>query len=316
MHSTIQTERPSRERGRARRVRHGDGVAVLIFMAPWIVGFTCLQLYPLLSSLYYSLTSYNFIQEPVFVGLANYQSLLLHDENFRTALRNTAVFSLVSIPLNLIVALFFALLLNRKIPGRTVFRAAFYFPAIIPTVATGILWIMMLNTNGGLVNVALSKVGVGPVPWLTSPRTALPTLILVSLWSIGPAIAIFVAGLQDVPRVLIEAAQLDGAGPLRLVRDVTVPMISPVILFNLVIGIITALQIFALPFVLYTSREAGGTLGGPLNAALMYSVQLYAVAFQQFRIGYAAAMAWLMTILVFSLSLLALRLSRRFVHYE
>jgi multiple sugar transport system permease protein len=214
------------------------------------------------------------------------------------------------------VALLFALLLNRNIPGKSLFRAIFYFPAIIPSVATGILWILILNTQGGLVNVLMQKIGLPALPWLTSPQWAMPALILLSLWNIGPVVVFFLAGLQDVPRVLYEAAQLDGAGPIELVRRVTIPMISPVIIFNLVIGLIAALQTFALPFVLFANKQDANSIGGPLNSALMYSVQLYSVAFQQYRMGYAAAMAWVLSVIIFTLSLLSLRFSGRFVHYD
>src|SRR5206468_4361285 len=181
---------------------------------------------------------------------------------------------------------FFALLLNLKMPGRPIFRTVFYFPAVIPSVATAILWSMLLTTRGGLVNVLVKAFGHQPIPWLTSPHWTMPSLILLSVWGIGPIVVIFLAGLQDVPRELYEAAKLDGAGPFRLVRDVTIPMLSPVILFNLIIGIIGALQVFAQTFVIFRG-------GGPLNSVLMYSIQLYTVAFQQFHMGYAAAMAWI-----------------------
>ena len=218
-------------------------------------------------------------------------------------------------PLDLLVALFFALLLNLNIPGRAVFRTAFYFPAIVPSVATAILWIMLLNAQGGLVNVALQAIGLQAIPWLTNPNWTMPSLILLSVWGIGPSVVIFLAGLQDMPRDLYDAAQLDGAGPLRLVRDVTIPMLSPVILFNLIIGMIGALQVFAQPFVLF-GGSASQNPGGPLNSVLMYSVQLYIVAFRQFQMGYAAAMAWILFVIIFTLSLVSMRLSNRFVHYE
>lgn len=298
------------------RLRRGDGLAALAFASPWIIGFCWFQLYPILASLYYSLTAYNLLRPPVFVGLANYQNLFGHDELFLKALTNTAIFTLASVPLGLGVALTLALLLHQDIPGRSIFRAIFYFPSIIPSVATGILWILILNTQGGLVNVLLARVGIPALPWLTSPAWAMPALILLSLWNIGPVVVIFLAGLQDVPRPLYEAAQLDGAGPIELVRRITLPMISPVIVFNLVIGLIAALQTFALPFVLFANKQDANSIGGPLNSALMYSVQLYSVAFQQFRMGYAAAMAWVLSIIIFTLSVLALRLSGRFVHYE
>jgi multiple sugar transport system permease protein len=299
-----------------RRVRRGDGLAALMFAAPWIIGFCWFQIYPIGASLYYSFTSYNLLREPVYVGLDNYRNLFGHDELFRKALRNTAVFTLISVPLDLVVAFVIAMLLNRNIPGRGLFRAAFYFPAVIPSVAVGILWIMVLNTQGGLVNVLLNNLGLPAQPWLTSPDWAMPALILLSVWNIGPIIVIFLAGLQDVPRVLYEAAQLDGAGPWSLVRNVTIPMLSPVIVFNLVIGLIGALQVFALPFIIFANKQGAQSLGGPLNAALMYSVRLYDVAFNQFKMGYASAMAWVLSVIIFTLSLLALRVSQRFVHYE
>jgi multiple sugar transport system permease protein len=298
-----------------RRLRRGDLLPALLFISPWIIGFLWFQLYPIAASMYYSLTAYNMMQPPTFVGLSNYARLFGQDELFRQALTNTAVYTLFSVPLTLIAAFIFALLLNLNIPGRAVFRTAFYFPAVIPSVATALLWIMLLNAQGGLVNVALQALGAPAIPWLTNPTWTMPALILLSVWGIGPSVVIFLAGLQDVPRDLYEAARLDGAGPLRLVRDVTIPMLSPVILFNLVIGIIGALQVFAQPFIIFGGGPSGNP-GGPLNSVLMYSVQLFTVAFQQFQMGYAAAMAWILFVIIFTLSLIAMRLSNRFVHYD
>jgi multiple sugar transport system permease protein len=298
---------------RWRRLRRTELLPGLLFISPWIIGFAWFQLYPILASIRYSFTNYNMMQPPVPVGLANYTRLFTEDELFRKALTNTATYALASVPLDLIIAFGFALLLNLRLPGRTIFRTVFYFPAVIPTVATAILWSMLLNTKGGLVNIALEAIGLDAIPWLTSPTWTMPALILLSVWGIGPIVVIFLAGLQDVPRELYEAARLDGAGPFRLVRDVTIPMLSPVILFNLVIGMIAALQVFAQPFVIFGS---GGHVGGPLDSVLVYSVQLYTVAFQQFRMGYAAAMAWILFAIIFTLSLLAIRFSNRFVHYE
>lgn len=313
----IGTMQGRRQEGRRpstwRRLRRGELLPALLFISPWIIGFAWFQLYPIVSSIYYSFTEYNIMQAPVFIGLTNYVNLFSHDDLFAKALGNTAIYTLFSVPLDLLVAFCFALLLNLGIPGRAFFRTAFYFPAVIPTVATAILWTMLFNARGGLVNVALNIVGIPSIPWLTSPEWAMPSLILLSVWGVGPTVVIFLAGLQDVPRTLYEAAQIDGAGPLRLVRHVTIPMISPVILFNLVIGMIAALQVFAQPFIIFGN---GGSAGGPLNSALMYSVQLYTVAFQQFQMGYAAAMAWILFVIIFVLSLLSMRLSTRFVHYE
>jgi multiple sugar transport system permease protein len=307
--------RQAERQSRWRQVRRSDFPMAMLFISPWIVGFLWFQLYPILASIYYSLTSYNMMQPPTFVGLSNFARLFGQDDLFRKALTNTATYTLFSVPLDLCVALFFALLLNLNIPGRAIFRTAFYFPAVVPSVATAILWIMLLNAQGGLVNVALQAVGLSAVPWLTNPNWTMPSLILLSVWGIGPSVVIFLAGLQDVPRDLYDAAQLDGAGPLRLVRDVTIPMLSPVILFNLVIGMIGALQVFAQPFILF-GGGASRDPGGPLNSVLMYSVQLYNVAFRLFQMGSAAAMAWILFVIIFCLSLTAMRFSHRFVHYE
>jgi multiple sugar transport system permease protein len=299
------------------RLRRGDLIPGLLFISPWIIGFLWFQLYPVGASLYYSFTSYNMMQPPIHVGFDNYHRLFTTDPYFRKALKNTAIYALFSVPLDLMIAFIFALLLNIRIPGRAIFRTAFYFPYVIPSVATATLWVMLLNTQGGLVNAVFHTFGIKPIPWLTSPDWTMPSLILISTWTVGPSVVIFLAGLQDVPRVLYEAAELDGAGPFRMVRDVTIPMLSPVILFNLIIGIIASLQVFTLPFVMFGFTQ-GGTAnpGGPLNSVLMYSVQLYQVAFRQLRMGYAAAMAWILFVIIFVLSLAAMRLSARFVHYE
>lgn len=298
------------------RLQRHELLVALAFISPWIIGFCWFQLYPIIASIRYSFTAYNMMQPPQWVGLSNYQQLFTNDPLFRKSLLNTAVYALFSVPLDLIVAFFFALLLNMNIPGRPIFRTVFYFPAIIPSVATAILWTMLLNAQGGLVNIGLGYLGINAIPWLTSPSWTMPSLILLSVWGIGPAVVIFLAGLQDVPRDLYDAAQLDGAGPVRLVRDVTIPMISPVILFNLIIGIIGALQVFAQPFVIFGQNTSGSGYGGPLNSVLMYSVQLYNVAFVQFQMGYASAMAWILFVIIFALSLISMRLSTRYVHYE
>lgn len=293
---------------RWRRWRRSDALPALLFASPWIVGFSWFQLYPIAASLYDSLTEYTIMRAPIFIGLDNYRQLFVHDDLFRQALANTIVFTVCSVPLDLAVAFLAALLLNLRIPGRALFRAAFYVPAVIPSVAMAILWMLLLNMRGGLVNVLLRAVGIHEIPWLTSPQWVMPSLILLSVWGVGPTVVIFLAGLQDVPRELYEAARIDGAGPLRLVRHVTIPMVSPVILFTVVMGMIGALQAFSLPYVIFNG-------GGPLDAVLLYSMRLFDVAFQEYEMGYAAAMAWVLFALILTLTLLTLRLSRRFVHY-
>ncbi len=300
---------PARRRSWSTRLRRSPLLPALLFAAPWIIGFLWFQAYPVFASIYYSFTAYNIMQPPAFVGLDNYISLLTQDQLFRSSLIHTLIFAVVSIPLNLLAAFLIAVLLNRRIPIRPILRAAFFLPSIVPSVATATLWVMLLRTQGGIVNVALNHLGISDINWLNNPSWALATLILVSVWGIGPSVIIFLAGLQDVPQELYEQARIDGANSLQLLQHVTIPMVSPVILFNLIIGIISAMQQFALPFVLW------GAGGGPDNAGLLYSVQLFNVAFQQFQMGYAAAMAWILFAIILILSLLSMRLSR-VVYYE
>lgn len=282
----------------------GLGVA---FISPWLIGFLWFTLYPVLASIYYSFTSFHIVQTPQWVGLGNFTTLA-GDDLFWTSLFNTAYYIVGSVPLDLIVALFFAVLLNLRVPLRDLLRTCYYVPTVVPTVASAILWIMLFNTQGGIINETLGLFGIPEIPWLSSPNWAMPALILLSAWGIGIPMIIFLAGLQDVPTSLYEAAELDGAGPLQLVWHVTVPMISPVILFNGVIGIIGAAQVFVVPYIM--------TAGGPLNATLVYGIELFNNAFVYYKMGYASAMAWILFLIIFALTLLSLQLSKRYVHYE
>lgn len=277
------------------------------FVSPWIIGFLWFTAYPVLASIYYSFTSFHLVEAPVWIGLDNYDSMFTQDDLFWTSLKNTAYYTVTSVPLDLIVALFFALLLNVGIWGRSFFRTAFYLPTVVPTVASAILWIMLFNTDGGIINEALGVAHIPSVPWLSSPNWAMPALILLSVWGIGSAVIIFLAGLQDVPRALYEAASLDGAGPIRSAWYVTIPLVSPVILFNFILGLIGAVQVFTTPFIM--------TAGGPLNATLMYSINLFNNAFVYYKMGYASAMAWVLFAIIFGMTLVSLRLSRGSVHY-
>ncbi len=311
--ATVADDLPTWKR-RWRRFRHSDLAPALLFIGPWILGFLAFQLYPLLASIYFSFTSYNIVSSPVWVGLANYAQLLFHDTLFREALAHTLVFTAISVPLNLVTAFGIALLLNRRMPGRGFLRAAFFIPAVVPSVANAILWVMLLRNGDGLVDVGLHFLHLPSIDWLYDPSWALAALILVNLWGIGPSIVIFLAGLQDVPRELYESASIDGARAFRRVRHITIPLVSPVILFVTVIGIINAMQVFALPFVIFGYVGAGS--GGPGNSALLYSVQLFNVAFSQLAMGYAAAMAWVLFAIIFIFSLASIRISRRLVHYQ
>jgi len=279
----------------------------LWFASPWIFGFVVFLLYPLLASLYYSFCDYSVLKNPVWVGFENYTELF-HDDVFWTTIKNTAIFTAISLPLGLILALALAMLLNVKVKGLAIYRTIFYLPSLIPLVGTAVLWMWVFNGKNGIVNNLLSMVHVHGPDWLNDPLWSKPSIILLSLWGAGNTMVIYLAGLQDVPQSLYEAAELDGAKGMAKTWHVTLPMISPVILFNLIMGIIGSLQIFAVPYVI--SSE-----GAPARSIYFYTMYLYDNAFRYHKMGYACAMGWIMFIVIFLMTLLSWRLSERHVHY-
>lgn len=278
----------------------------LAFVSPWLIGFSVFQLYPILASLYYSLCDFSVLEPAEFIGLGNYIELA-GDEVFRKAVLNTFFYAAIALPLGILLALAIAMLLNTGVGGMTVYRTVYFLPSLIPTVAMAILWLWIFNGEHGILNYVLSLVGVSGPGWLSSPQWSKPALILLSLWGVGNAMVIYLAGLQDVPTHLYEAADLDGAHWWHKVRHVTLPMLSPVILFNLIIAIIGTFQFFAVPFIM-----APG--GQPARSAYFLAVNLYDSAFAYLRMGYASAMAWVLFLVVFALTLLALRVSQRHVY--
>lgn len=290
-------------RGERQRLRVG-----LAFVSPWIVGFVAFTFYPLVASLFYSFCDYDAMTRPVWVGALNYREMAT-DRIFWLALRNTVSYAALALPMGLVMSLLTAVLLNQPMRGRPVFRAIFFLPSLIPVVAGSMIWLWILNGNFGLVNYALRGLGVHhPPQWLADPAWTKPSLALMSLWGIGGSVVIYLAALQDVPRSLYESAELDGAGGWAKLRYVTLPMISPVIYFNLIMGIIGSLQVFSQAFIML-----GG--GGPERSALFYAVYLYQNAFQYGQMGYACAMAWLLFFLIVALTWLATRATRRHIFY-
>jgi multiple sugar transport system permease protein len=279
----------------------------LLFVSPWLIGFLTLTVFPLLFSLYISLTRYDLLRPPVFIGLQNYQELFFRDPLFWTVMYNTLFYVIFSVPLSLTFAFLIANLLNSNIVGRSFFRAVMYIPAIVPAVCTAMVWLFLLNIQYGAVNGILQALGLRAIPFLSNPELAKPSLIMVAIWSTGNAVVIFLAGLQDVPRSLYEAAIVDGANGWQRFRHVTIPMSTPIILFNLIIGFINAFQEFTSAFLI--------TNGGPANATLFYSVYLYRQAFQFLRMGKASALAWVLFVLVVIYSVLLFRSSARWVYY-
>jgi multiple sugar transport system permease protein len=278
------------------------------FLSPWLIGFLLFTLVPVALSFYYSLCDYTLLQPPVYRGLENYKTLA-GDPVFWQALRNTAVYGVVALPLGLIVALAIAMLLNSRVPGVSIYRAIVFLPSVVPVVASAMLWLWLLNSRLGLVNTILKGLGVDDPPgWLTDVRWAMPALILTSLWGVGNTVVIYLAGLQDVPRELYEAADIDGASGARKIWHVTLPAISPVIFFNLIMGIIGTLQVFAAPYIL--------TAGGPSRSTYFFTMYLYDNAFSYLKMGYASAMAWVQLVLILILTALATWTGRHWVHYQ
>ena len=294
--------------GRERRnIRNG-----LLFISPWVVGVLAFVGYPLGASIYFSLCDYSVLKPPVFIGVLNYQELAT-DPVFWESLGNTFYFAAIFLPLSTILAISLALLLNTGVRGMTIYRTIFFLPSLTPLVALGILWLWMLNGEYGVVNHALDFVlrplGLRPPTWLQSTTWAKPAIILMSLWGVGHAVVIYLAALQDVPQQLYEAADLDGARAWSKIRHITLPLLSPAIFFNVVMGLIMAMQVFALPYVLTDG------LGGPGRSTTFYTMYLYNCAFRYLRMGYACAMAWILFLIIMALTLVFIRVSRRHVHY-
>ncbi|MFM7322371.1 MAG: carbohydrate ABC transporter permease [Armatimonadota bacterium] len=278
-----------------------------LFVAPWIVGFLTFTLYPLLASLYLSFTDYRVLTPPIWVGLRNYRELLADKEMFWPSLGNTA-FLFLELPLALLLGLAIALLLNLKLRGTAIYRTLCYLPSVVPTVAVAMLWLWLLNPEFGLVNAGLRAIGLPAPSWLSSPEYAKPAIILMDLWGVGGGIVLYLAALQGVPASLQEAAALDGAGPLKRLVHVTLPAISPVIFFNLIMGVVGTFQYFTQTWVM--------TRGGPDNATLFYALHLYRNAFEYFKMGTACAMAWILFALTLAATLLVFKTSARWVYYE
>lgn len=291
-----------------RNLRNG-----LLFCAPWLIGLSVFTACPVGASLFYSFCDYSVLQAPVWSGLENYERML-RDSVFWLSLKNTLIYALLSLPAGMVVALGLALLLNTGARGMPFFRAVFYLPSIVPLVASAMLWMWIFNGKFGLLNWVLGPVfrlfGATPPAWLGDPAWAKPALALMSLWGVGNSMIIYLAGLQNVPRELYEAAEIDGARVWHRFWHVTLPMISPVIYFNLIMGIIGTLQVFTQVFVM-----TGGADGAPARSTLFYALYLFSVAFYDLRMGYASAMAWVLFLIIVALTWLATRLTEKRIYY-
>jgi len=288
------------------RTRH-QLVVGLLFASPWLVHLVTLVFYPFLASIYYSMTYYNVFDAPSFIGLENYRVLFAQDKLFWISLYNTLYFTVFSVGGGTILAIAIAFMLNMTVTLRSLYRTIYYLPTVTPAVAAAVMWLFLFNPLYGAINALLNVFGLSGPGWLSDPRWSKPALIIMSFWGLGNAIVIYLAGLQDVPREMLEASQLDGANWHQRIRYVSLPMISSVVFFNVVTGLIGSFQYFTEAYVM--------TAGGPADSTLFYGLYLYNSAFRYFKMGYASALAWVLFLIILVVTLLTFRISSRRVYY-
>ena len=294
--------------GGVSKLQRREALEGILMALPWMIGFVIFTAGPMLAAIYLGLTRWDIITPPRFVGLSNYVELFTRDRLFLQSVRVTTFYTIMSVPIHVIFGFLLASLLNAKVPGTNVFRSIFYLPSVLPLVASAVLWSWLLNPEFGLVNFALSRIGIAGPGWLTSETWALPAIVFMNVQFIGITMVIMLAGLQRVPQELYEAAELDGAGRWHRLRYVTLPMMSSVIFFTIVININNSFQTFTQAYVM--------TNGGPSNATLFYMLYLYNNAFRFYKMGYASAMALVLFIVMVVITLLQFGLSRRWVYTE
>lgn len=283
--------------------------AAYLFLSPWLIGLFCLTLGPTLVSLYLSFTSFDLLQEPRWIGTANYERMFFADQRYRNALAVTFTYVALSVPLKLAFALALAMALDKGLRGLTLYRALLYLPSLLGgSVAIAVLWRQIFGYDG-MVNEALALVGVEGPSWISNPNTSIYTLVVLRVWQFGSPMVIFLAGLRQIPQELHEAAAIDGAGAWRRFRSVTLPLLAPVVFFNLVLQTIDAFKAFTPAFII-----SGGT-GGPIDSTLFYTLYLYQEAFAYFRMGYASAMAWVLLVIIAICTAISFLSSRYWVHY-
>lgn len=289
-----------------------EAIVGYLFVLPWLIHFVALTVGPMLFSLYASFTSYNIVNAPRWIGLNYYRFIFVNDDRFRIPLYNTLYYVVVKTPIVIVLSLIFAVLLNNPIPDKRIFRTIYYLPTVITGVAAIFLWIWVLNPQG-LLNRGLALHGIRGPNWFHDPTWAKPGLIVMSLWYIGSPILIFLAGLQDVPQHLYEAADIDGASTWAKFRSITVPLLSPTIFFQVVTQIIGTFQVFNTAFVVSTTAHTN--VGDPGQSLLFYSFYLYLRVFQQLQMGFASALAWILFVIVLVVTVIQVRLSERWVYY-
>ncbi len=288
--------------------RRRDLIEGYIFILPVVLGLILFTFGPMLASLYFSMTDYPILRSPEWVGFRNYIELFTQEKWFWKSVQVTVTYAAIQVPLGIVGAFLLALFLNQRVKGIAFFRTCFYMPTVVPTVASAVLWGWLLNPDYGLVNAMLKALHLPTSRFLAEPSSALPSMILMSLWGVGGGMVVYLAGLQGIPESLYEAAKIDGANELQLFRYVTMPLMTPTVFFNLVMGLIGAFQVFTEAFVM--------TAGGPLHSTYFYGLMVYERAFKFFQMGMASAMSWVLGIVIMLLTLLVFRSSALWVFYE
>jgi multiple sugar transport system permease protein len=279
-----------------------------LFIAPWVIGFLAFSAIPIVAVVLLGFTEYSVLEPPKWIGLHNYVKIFTGDKLFWVSLGNTLFYVVLAVPGQLLIGFGAALLLNQRVRGLTFWRAAFYVPVVVPYVVSSILFMWILEPQVGISKFVLDKVGLSSPQWFQSETWAKPGIVLLSLWYMGSYMLVFLAGLQGIPEHLYEAASLDGAGRLRQLWSITIPMLTPTILFNLVIGVINSFQVFTFAFIM--------TRGGPLNSTLFYVYYIYRRAFENFETGYASALSTILFVVVLAVTVVIFKWSNRWVYYE
>jgi multiple sugar transport system permease protein len=290
-------------------LRRNQALLGYLFVSPWALGFLLFGLYPIIMSMYYSLCRYDVLRIPQFIGLGNYRELIMEDPYFWKSIWNTFFYTFLRTPLAIIGSLLLAVLVNNAVKGIRFFRTIYFIPSIITGVVLSSIWLWMLNPQYGLINSLLAFFGIQGPLWLQSPEWSKPSIIIMSLWSIGGGrMLVFLAALQGIPQQMYEVVDLDGGGWWQKFRHVTIPMVSPVIFLWTVLEIIFSFQVFTEAYVM--------TKGGPLNSTLFYNLYLYYKAFDDFSMGYASALAWLLLVFILIVTLIQFKVGQKLVYYE
>jgi multiple sugar transport system permease protein len=290
--------------------RRKEAISVYLFISPWLIGFIVFFVGPIIASFVLSFTQWNIVGTPEWIGLKNYQDIFTSDPRFVKAVQVTLTYAVIYLPLEVICGIGLAVLMNMKLRGIGIFRTLYYMPYVVPQVAAALVWVWMLNTRYGVVNTVLSWIGITGPNWLGSPAYILTSLTIIALWGVGGSSVIYLAGLQNIPSVFYEAATVDGANSFQKFFRITLPLLSPTIFFQVVLGLIGVFQTFTPAYI------AAGATGGPLQSGLFYMLYLYNRGFETLRMGYASALAWILTAFILVVTVMVLRSSRYWVYYE